>query len=393
MRSLSNDQARRITLAAQGFSDPVPNGRVDVRHFRRVLERMGLLQLDSVNVLVRSHYLPVFSRLGPYDTAALDRWTVRSGELFEYWGHVASLLPIHTYPLFRHRMEEMGPWRRVEKLQAERPGYVEAVLRQVGERGPLTVADLDDPGERTGPWWGNGPGKTALECLFARGEVAAYRNGTFGRIYDVPERVIPEPARTAPAPDREDAYRELLVAAARQHGVGTAGDLIDYYRLHGPTARPILVELAAEGRLSEVEVRGWEATAYLHPEAGLPRRARGTALPSPFDPLVWERDRVERIFGFRYRIEIYVPEPKREYGYYVLPLLVDGDLVGRVDLKADRKAGRLLARASWVEDGRDPEWVAEAMAGELVKMASWLGLDEVAVENRGNLARFLRRRM
>lgn len=352
---------------------------------------MGLLQLDSVNVLVRSHYLPMFSRLGPYDVAALDRWTVESGELFEYWGHVASLLPMPTYPLYRHRMDEMRPWARVEKMRAERPGYVDAVLHQVGERGPLTVADLDDPGERTGPWWGNGPGKTALEYLFATGKVAAYRNGTFGRIYDLPERVIPEEVLAAPAPDRVDAYRELLVAAARQHGVATAGDLIDYYRLHGPTARPILADLVAGGILTEVEVRGWENTAYLHPEAVLPRRATGTALLSPFDPLVWERDRVERIFGFRYRIEIYVPEPNRVYGYYVLPMLLDGDLAGRVDLKADRKTGRLLVRSSWVEDGRSRERVAGAMAGELVKLGSWLGLDEVVVENRGNLSGPLRK--
>lgn len=391
MRTLSNDQAQRITLAAQGFSDPAPSGRVDVRHFRRALGRMGLLQLDSVNVLVRSHYLPMFSRLGPYDVAALDRWTAHSGELFEYWGHVASLLPIDTYPLYRHRMREFQGWARVEKLRAERPGYIEEVFGQVGKRGPLTVADLDDPGERTGPWWGNGPGKTALEYLFAKGNLAAYRNGTFGRIYDLPERVIPDRLLAAPAPDRLDAYRVLLVAAARQHGIGTAGDLIDYYRLHGPTARPILGELVAGGTLTEVAVQGWKNPAYLHPEAIIPRRGTGTALLSPFDPLVWERDRVERIFGFRYRIEIYVPEPQRVYGYYVLPMLLDGDLVGRVDLKADRKGRRLLVRAPWVEDGRSRERVAEAMGSELAKMASWLGLDEVAVGNDGNLAQQLRK--
>lgn len=387
MRRLSNEQARRIALAAQGFADARPGGRVDVRHFRRVLRRVGVLQLDSVNVLARSHYLPVYSRLGAYERSALDRWTSASGELFEYWGHEASLLPIDIYPLFQFRMDAMEPWRRLEAILAERPGYVDAVYAQVEERGPLEVSDLVDPGERSGPWWGHPPGKTALEWLFASGRVSAYRNGSFGRRYDLSERVIGEAWYSADAPDAPEAYRELLVRAARHHGVGTPADLADYYRLHVPTARHVLKGLAADSRVDEVEVEGWRGPSYAHPDAVLPRKASGTALLSPFDSLVWARERVERLFGFRYRIEIYVPKPKRRHGYYVLPFLHNGELVARVDLKADRKEGTLLVRSAYLEDQRDEAVVTPALADELEAMAVWLGMERIAVGEAGNLAR------
>ena len=389
-RTLTNDQARRIALGAQGFTTPRPTGRVDIRHFRRVLDRVGLLQLDSVNVLERSHYLPMFSRLGPYDRAAFDRWTVSSGELFEYWGHEASLIPVGRYPMFRFRMGEMQPWGSVRRLLDERPGYVEGVLEQVAERGPLTVADLDDAGERGGPWWGYAPGKHALEWLFASGRVTAYRSPTFGRRYDLPERVIPAALLGGSPPDRTEAYRTLLVDAARHHGIGTAADLADYHRLHKPTARPILEDLALEGVVVPVAVDGWRHPAYLHPDAAMPRRSAGTALLSPFDSLIWNRDRVERIFGFRYRIEIYVPKEQRVYGYYVLPFMLDGDLVARVDLKADRKARRLLVQAAHLEPGHDVSRVSPPLADELQAMASWLGMGEIVVVDRGDLAGSLR---
>jgi uncharacterized protein YcaQ len=389
-RTLTNDQARRIALGAQGFTTPRPTGRIDVRHFRRVLDRVGLLQLDSVNVLERSHYLPMFSRLGPYDRAALDRWTVSSGELFEYWGHEASLIPVDRYPTFRFRMGEMKPWGSVRRLLDERPGYIEGVLGQVAERGPLTAADLEDAGERGGSWWGYAPGKHALEWLFASGRVTAYRSPSFGRRYDLPDRVIPTSVLEGSPPDRTEAYRTLLVDATRHHGIGTAADLADYHRLHKPSARPILEDLAAEGAVTPVTVKGWRHPAYLHSDAAVPRRATGTALLSPFDSLIWNRDRIERIFGFRYRIEIYVPKEQREYGYYVLPFLLDGDLVARVDLKADRKSGRLLVQAVHLESGHDASRVAPPLMTEIQAMASWLELEEVVVVEHGDLARSLR---
>jgi uncharacterized protein YcaQ len=389
MRTLTNDQARRIALGAQGFDIPRAAGRVDVRHFRRVLDRVGLLQLDSVNVLERSHYLPMFSRLGPYDRAAFDRWTVSSGELFEYWGHEASLIPVDRYPTFRFRMSEMKPWGSIRRLLDEQPGYVEDVLEQVAERGPLTVTDLEDAGERGGPWWGYAPGKHALEWLFASGRITAYRSSSFGRRYDLPDRVLPASVRDLPPSDRIEAYRTLLVDATRHHGVGTVPDLADYHRLHKPTARPILEDLAAEGLVIPVDVDGWRHPAYLHPDAVIPRRATGTALLSPFDSLIWNRDRVERIFGFRYRIEIYVPREQRQYGYYVLPFLLDGNLVARVDLKADRRGRRLLVQASHLEPGHEASRVSAPLESELREMASWLGLDEVVVSDRGDLSRSL----
>ncbi|MEA3511333.1 MAG: crosslink repair DNA glycosylase YcaQ family protein [Actinomycetota bacterium] len=385
-RTLTNDQARRIALGAQGFGIPRPIGRVDVRHFRRVMDRVGLLQLDSVNVLERSHYLPMFSRLGPYDRAAFDRWTISSGELFEYWGHEASLIPVERHPAFRFRMSGMKPWGSVRRLLDEQPAYIEDVLDQVAARGPLTVADLEDPGERGGPWWGYAPGKHALEWLFASGRITAFRSPSFGRRYDLPDRVVPASILDRPSLDRTEAYRTLLVDAARHHGIGTVADLADYHRLHRPTARPILEDLAAEGSVIAVAVDGWRHPAYLHPSVATPRRAVGTALLSPFDSFVWNRDRVERLFGFRYRIEIYVPKEQRQYGYYVLPFLLDGELVARVDLKADRKGRRLLVQSSHLEPGQEASRVAPPLAIEIQTMASWLELDDVVAVDRGDLA-------
>jgi uncharacterized protein YcaQ len=391
MRKLSNDQARRIALAAQGFADVRPAGRIDRRHFRKVINQIGLLQLDSVNVLERSHYLPMWSRLGNYSRSALDEFTARSGEMFEYWGHEASLLPVASHRLFRWRMEEMEPWRRVRGIIGGNPGYVESVRAEIAAHGPLTVSDLADPGDRTGPWWGHGKGKTALDWLFAKGQITAYRNGNFGRLYDLPERVIPRKHLEASAPSKREAFRELLLLAARHHGLGTATDLADYYRLHRPTARTVLAEMAAAGDVEPVEVVGWKHPAFMYPGAKLPRKITGAALLSPFDPVVWERDRTQRLFGFHYRIEIYVPKPKRVYGYYVLPFLVDGELVGRVDLKSDRRNGALLVQGSYVEPDRDVVAVASRLAEELEEMSRWLGLAKIQPAPRGNLAAALRK--
>jgi len=390
MRTLTNAQARRIALHAQGFTDTAPTGRVDVRHFRRVVRRTGVVQLDSVNVLARAHYLPFFSRLGSYDQDTLDRWLWNSGELFEYWGHEASLLPIDTRSLFAHRMNDDTHWGSIERLGRERPDFIDHILNEVRTRGPLTVSDLDAEERRSDAWWGWRAEKLALEWLFFRGRLTVAGRPNFARLYDLPERVHPQ-ALTWPAAAVEDARKELLLRAAKAHGIGTAADLADYYRMRVPTARPLLDDLVRSGRLQLAEVIGWSGTVYVHPDASLPRRTEGAALIGPFDPLVWFRPRVGRLFGFRYRIEIYVPAEKRQFGYYVLPFLLDGELVGRVDLKADRKRSVLLARSSYVEDGHDRMRIARAMAAELRSMARWLGLGDLEIDRKGNLAGLLRK--
>lgn len=392
MRTVSVDAARRIALGAQGIGRGDAAGRVDVRHFRRVMQTIGLVQLDSVNVCVRTHYMPFYSRLGPYDRDRLDHWLNESGENVEYWAHEASVFPVEQYPLWRWRMAEMQPWRRTLALMEEHPAVIGDVLGQVRDRGPLTVQELDAPNHRNEPWWGYGPGKLALEHLFAVGEISALRTGNFVRRYDLPERMLPIGMLDEPMVPKEEAYRRLLLAAVRHQGIGTALDIVDYHRLHGPTARPVLQRLADDGDIEEVEVPGWRGPVYLDPEAVRPRSISGAALVSPFDPIVWYRERTERLFGFRYRIEIYVPENDRVFGYYVLPFLLDGALVGRVDLKADRKAGALLVRGSFSEPGTDPVHVASALSTELGRFAGWLGLHDVRIEPKGDLApRLLRR--
>lgn len=391
LRKIGLPQARRIALAAQGFAERRPANGVNAGHLRRLFERIGLLQLDSVNVLVRSHYLPVFARLGPYSRELLDEYAYKRRKLFEYWAHVASLVPMDLYPLFRHRMERFRGWHDVEELESAHPGYLEWVLEDVRERGPLTVSDLEDPVKRRGPWWGWGAAKVALEYHFGKGSITTAGRKGFTRVYDVAERVIPPHLYGAEPPPREEAHRQLLMLSARHHGIGTAKDLADYYRLPILEARRLLDGLATSGRLEKVEVRGWREKAYLHPEARWPRRMEARALLSPFDPIVWERDRTERLFDFFYRIEIYVPQPQRVYGYYVLPFLLGDRLVGRVDLKSDRKEKRLLVRGAYTEDGIDREHAARELAAELESMALWLGMDSVTVERKGDLAEELAR--
>jgi uncharacterized protein YcaQ len=393
MRRVSLDAARRIALGAQGFGQAAPVGRVDVRHFRRVMNRIGLVQLDSVNVCVRTHYMPFYSRLGPYDPAALDTWLNSSGEHFEYWAHEAAVLPVEHYPLWRWKMERMRPWRRAEALLEAHPELLDDVLRQVRENGPLTVRDLDAPAARTEAWWGYGPGKVALEVLFANGKISALRTGNFGREYDLPERLLPAAVIATDALGEEEAHRELLVTATKHHGIGTLHDIADYFRLNVPTSRPIIESLASEGRIIEVEVPGWKGPVYMDPDAVRPRSISGTTLLSPFDPVVWYRERTERLFGFRYRIEIYVPEPDRVFGYYVLPLMVDGALVGRVDLKADRKNGALLVQSAFREEGADATLVSIALSGELQRFAEWLGLESIELGTKGNVMADLKKQI
>lgn len=383
------ERARRVALGAQGFNDAKPAGTVDARHLRRVIDRIGLLQLDSVNVCVRSHYMPLFSRLGPYRQALIDEYAYERGELYEYWGHEASLLTPDTWPLLQWRMADAQPWRQVKDFIAENPSYLEDIYNEVADHGPISVSDLQEQGERQGPWWGYSSGKIALEWLFQIGRISCGHREKFKRYYDLPERVLPGEVLTADPIPKRDAQRELLRRSARHHGIGTAADLADYYRIKMPDARPLFKELIAEGAIEEVQVKGWNQSAYLDTAAKIPRRIEGASLLTPFDPVVWFRDRGERLFDFHYRIEIYVPEPKRIYGYYVMPFMLDGEIVARVDLKADRKDGRLLVKGSFAEADVDRARIANALSTELRSMAEWQGLTDIEILNNGNLSRHL----
>lgn len=357
------------------------------------MDTIGLVQLDSVNVCVRTHYMPFYSRLGPYDRGTLDRWLNESGENFEYWAHAAAVLPVDRYPRWRWKMGEMTVWRRAEALLDAHPELLVDVKRQVHESGPLTVRDLDAPSHRSDPWWGYGPGKIALEVLFANGDIAALRTNNFTRLYDAPERMIESAHLDAEALSKDQAYRVLLRDAVVHLGIGTVHDISDYFRLNTSRSAPFLAQMADEGEIELVEIREWNGPVYLDPKAVRPRQITGAVLLSPFDPITWYRERAERLFDFEYRIEIYVPEPKRVYGYYTLPFMLDGELVGRVDLKADRKGGVLLVRSAWREEGTDADRVTAALAPELELFAGWLQLGEVDVGPRGNLSAHLRRRM
>jgi uncharacterized protein YcaQ len=387
--SLSVAAARRIALAAQGFADPRPVGAINRRHLRRVLGRVGLLQIDSVNVLQRAHYLPVYSRLGAYPGELLDRAAYqRPRELFEYWGHEASLLPVALHPMLRWRMATNHNWTGVTRLARDQPDLVDWVRGEVAGKGPLTAAQIEaDVPRRTDRWgWNWSAAKTALEWLFWRGEVlVSRRNGSFARVYDTPDRVLPAAVLATPTPAPADAIRELVRISAVALGVAAEADLRDYFRLPLAGARAAIAELVEAGELRPVQVQGWRVPAYLHHQARQPRQIRASTLISPFDPVVWQRQRAERLFDFTYRIEIYVPAVERQYGYYVLPFLLGDRLVGRVDLKADRAGGVLRIPAVWSERDAPPD-TAAALAAELRRLAGWLGLAEVADPDGGDLA-------
>lgn len=392
--SLSLDEARRIALAAQGFDRPRPARRAGGDRLGQIIRQLGLLQIDFVNVLVPAHYMVPFSRLGAYDRALLDDLVYRRREFVEVWAHEASIVPMDRWPLLRYRTDPRDrKVRALTRFLGRHRAHADRVLDEVRTRGPVIASEVPEPDggrSRRGVWWGWGYSKIALEAHFARGALAISERRTtgFARAYDLAERVVP-----AEHHGREvaiaDAHRELLLLAARALGVGTADDLADYYRMPIRTVRGHLVEMAASGGLRQVRVEGWRDPAYMHPEAVRPRAIRARALLSPFDPVVWFRPRAERLFGFDYRIEIYVPEPKRRWGYYVLPFLLDDRLVARVDLKADRPAGRLLVQSAHLEKGSRPDAVAPALAAELNTMAGWLGLERVQVGRRGGFARAL----
>ncbi|HEY4441466.1 MAG TPA: crosslink repair DNA glycosylase YcaQ family protein [Candidatus Elarobacter sp.] len=383
---LSIAEARRIALAAQGFADPKPRGSVTARHLKRVLSRVGILQIDSVNVLVRSHFLPPFSRLGAYDAGVLERAAYsRQRFLFEYWGHEASLLPIELQPLLRWRMERarkgLGMWRHVRAALTEQPKLLTRIRTEIAERGALATSDFE--GSRgQGAWWGWSDVKSALEALFWCGEITTVRRKAFERVYDLPERVFPRAIVETPTPPEADAQRELVRISARAMGIASERDLRDYFRLDLADARARVAELADTGELEPVTVDGLRGTRYLVKGTRIPRKIAAQALLSPFDSLIWERARTRELFDFDFRLEIYTPQHKRVHGYYVLPLLLGERLVARTDLKLDRAAGVLRAIATHVEPGVKKRDVVGPLREELARMAEWLGAREVGGTGR-----------
>lgn len=385
---ISLAMARRIALGAQGFNDPGPNSVPDRRHLARVLSRTGLLQIDSVSAVVRAHYMPLYSRLGPYPLALLDNAAVsRKRAVFEYWAHEASFLPVETYPLMRWRMQraEQGDemYLGLAKWGRERKAMIDEIYKEVADRGPIAASDIEGH-KGNGGWWGWSEAKHAFEWLFWAGRITtAYRRG-FERYYDLPERVLPQAVLDLPVPSVEDAHRELLRISARAHGIATYGDLRDYFRLAPGDTKDRIAELVETGELLPVKVEGWDKPAYLHKDARFPRRIEARALLAPFDPVVFERTRTEKLFGFRYRIEIYTPAEKRQYGYYVLPFLLGDRIVARVDLRADRPAGVLRVHAAYAEAGAPAETAAQ-LFDELKQMQAWLGLEAIEVTPAGDL--------
>ncbi|WP_244929515.1 crosslink repair DNA glycosylase YcaQ family protein [Nocardioides sp. W7] len=387
-QTLSTAQARRIALAAQGFLDPrhaVPT----MRTLQRTLTRTGVLQVDSVNVLQRAHYMPLYSRMGPYDVELLRRASEqRPRRLVEYWAHVQAFMPVELWPHMQHRMERYRQRRGKWAVLEENPQLEASLIDEIRDRGASTARELDDGLPRTKEQWGWNWSTTrqVLDYLFTVGDLAiAGRNSQFEVRYDLPERVIPADVLARPTPSLAEASLELVRRAAVSHGVATAQCLKDYFRMHVDDVRPAVATLVESGELIPVTIEGWKRPAYLHRDARLARRIGARALLSPFDPLVWERERTERIFDFHYRIEIYTPAEKRVHGYYVLPFLLGDRIVARVDLKADRKAGVLVVQGAYAEPGAPGE-TAEELAAELRVLAGWLGLDSVRAEPRGDLA-------
>ncbi|ABM13197.1 MULTISPECIES: winged helix-turn-helix domain-containing protein [Mycolicibacterium] len=394
--TLTAAQARRIAVGAQGFHEPKPAGPVTRAHLKRLIARLQVLQLDSVSVAVRAHYAPVFSRIGPYDRDLLDRaaWShsARSPRLLvEYWAHEAALMAVDDWPLLRWRMQEYRHGRWGVEIVKKNAKLAESVVEAVAALGPSTAGQIEaylesEPRGRKGPWWDRSETKWVAEALWSAGVLTTATRVGFARHYDLTERVLPAEVVDRQV-DEADAVRELTLRAATSLGVATEADLRDYFRLGARQVKPAIADLLAAGHIERVDVEGWPAPAYLRAGQTVPRRDRGTALLCPFDPLIFFRPRVERLFGgFHYRIEIYTPAAKRRFGYYVWPFLLDGDLVGRVDLKADRVSGTLQVLGAFTEDGRDRARVARALATELQSMAGWLGLADVTVGHRGDLA-------
>jgi uncharacterized protein YcaQ len=393
---LSLAEARRIALAAQGFGRPRAEEEIGKRELRRVFEHLGVVQIDSVNVLTRAHLLPAFSRLGRYRTEDLPALAYggRKRALFEYWGHEASLLPVGLQPLFRWRMARaangQGIYAALGRFGRERAEFIAEVRAEIADKGPLSAGELSHEHKGEGGWWGWSDSKRALEWLFWSGAVTTKtRRGTFERVYDLTERVLPPAILNLPTPREPDAQWELLRIAARCLGVGTEQCLRDYFRLRPGDAKPRIAELVEAGELVPVAVEGWDAPAYLSADVRIPRKMEGQALLAPFDPLIWQRARAEALFGARIRIQLYTPKEKRTHGYYVLPFLLGERVVARVDLKADRPISTLRVQAAHAEPGVTGKTIVEPLVAELRLMAAWLGLESVKVERAGDLARVL----
>lgn len=393
---MSADVARRIALGAQGFADVAPKGAVTKRHLKRAMGRMRVLQLDSIPVVIRTQYLTFHSRLGPYDPALLDRVAYKDDSWFEVWSHEASMLPVETEPLIRwtwDRAREGRTWKNLHEVSIREPNYVQSILDEVRDKGTVTGGTLEDPrpmpGDGSG-WWHRSLGVMALDWLYRVGDLGVRRQGNFEKVFTPIENIIPAEIRALPTPTPEDALKHLLVQATQAVGVGTAKDIADYFRLSIREVRPVLAELVEDGRILPATVKGWDVPAFADPDAKTPRSITGATVLSPFDPVVWFRERAERIWGFEYRIEIYVPEAKRKYGYYVLPVMVDGDLVARLDVKTDRQADVLRIQSSHAEFGHDTLEMAGRVAEAIHDLAALVGVEGIEVSNNGSLAPNLR---
>jgi uncharacterized protein YcaQ len=413
--TLSLPEARRLALASQGFAKRPPEP--SAAHVRKLADRLHALQIDSVNVLIRAHYVPAYARLGAYPTDALDSLAYRKRALFEYWGHEACLMPLSMYPLVRYRMNKHAEPTR-DYMHSKRGSYMARVYAEVAERGPITASELSNPGQRSRgwwSWWGSGNGKATLEHLYDAGLAAIASRRGFERLYDLAERVIPQTALDAPVPPREEAMKRLICLAAKALGIGTLTDLTRYFNTDGwrdrlpagppwtwtkspngrrarPIARRLVSELVEEGCLLPASVEGWKEPAYLHPRARVPSRVEARAIVTPFDSLVWERSRLKRLFGMSYTIEMYLPPDKRVYGYYVCPFLLGDTVVARCDLKADRARRVLMVQSAFLEPGQDARRVAAELMSELRCMQAWLELDGIEVAKRGDLTAMLHKR-
>ena len=387
--------AKRIAIAAQGFHRPRPMGKVDIRHFRRVFGDVGLVQLDSVQAICRSHYLVFFSRLGKYDQLTLDNWIWHSGEIFESWAHEASILPVGLEPFVRwkkNRARKGETWKGLYELANSQEKYVDDVMRQVSSApSAIRASELTEPRNRSGPWWsGRSDGQKTLDWLFRIGQVAVKRDTKFSRSYVPFDSVIPNEISGFPDPLESDSIDELILTAARCNGISTVSDIADYFRMKPILVREALPFLLEQNKLLPVSVEGWDEKAYLHPSVPKPAKIESRALLSPFDSLVWCRPRLERLFHFKYRLEIYVPKEERKYGYYVLPFLLNENLVARVDIKTVRTEGKLLVKGIYLENGTDPEMVISELSKELIELSDFLDLPEVSIAGRSKSAMLLR---
>lgn len=383
--TISIRRARRIALAAQGFGSRALE-QVGKRQLNSTIRRLGLLQIDSVNVFERSHYLPVFARLGSYDKAELDALTLnKRGPYLEYWAHEAALIPREWWPLFRWRMEDFRDRENWSQWSRQHASTLDWIKQELAEKGPMAASEFEhEDNRRSGPWWGWSDIKTGLEALFANGEVISAGRKRFERVYGLASELLPQEILHREV-SRADAQRELVGHAARALGIATESDIADYFRFKKVKVADLLGELESEGLVRKVSVEGWKQPAWIHTQARIPRKIEAAAFLSPFDPVVWERKRALRLFDFHYRIEIYTPAPKRIFGYYSLPILVDDKIVGRIDLKSDRRARILRVQSAWTEDHADPKVIAERIAPLLERTAAWQGLESVSVANWGDL--------